>query len=93
MDNNTFRVEILININTVKSISFPSLKEIVMEKYLTDITTSHTYNKVKTDVWNKLSAFKNVGIFLHQLFLNGRIRACDAVLMLKRENTLIKNYL
>ena len=38
-----------------------------LKEYLTDITTSHTYNKVKTDVWNKLSAFKNVGIFLRSI--------------------------
>ncbi len=32
-----------------------------MSKYLTDITSSQTYNKVKTQVWNTLGRFRQVG--------------------------------
>lgn len=32
-----------------------------LKEYLTDITTSPTYNKVKDDVWNMLGALKNLG--------------------------------
>ncbi len=32
-----------------------------LKEYLTDITTSPTYNKVKDDVWNLLGALKNLG--------------------------------
>src|SRR6188508_3459650 len=31
-----------------------------LKEYLTDITTSPTYNKVKDDVWNMLGALKNL---------------------------------
>lgn len=32
-----------------------------LKDYLTDVTTSHTYNKVREDVWNILSKFSNFG--------------------------------
>jgi 1-deoxy-D-xylulose-5-phosphate synthase len=32
-----------------------------LRDYLTDITTSHTYNKLKTDVWNMLGKMSNFG--------------------------------
>lgn len=32
-----------------------------LKDYLTDVTTSHTYNKVKEDVWKVLSKFSNFG--------------------------------
>lgn len=32
-----------------------------LKEYLTDITTSPTYNKVKDDVWKMLGALKNIG--------------------------------
>ena len=32
-----------------------------LKDYLTDVTTSHTYNKVKDDVWNLLSKFSKFG--------------------------------
>jgi len=32
-----------------------------LKEYLTDITTSHTYNKIKEDVWNMLGKFSKFG--------------------------------
>lgn len=32
-----------------------------LKEYLTDITTSHTYNRIKDDVWNLLGKFSNFG--------------------------------
>ena len=39
------KFEILININIVKRIMFPTLKEIVMEEYLPDITYDDVLNQ------------------------------------------------
>ncbi|MDD5569941.1 MAG: 1-deoxy-D-xylulose-5-phosphate synthase [Bacteroidales bacterium] len=38
-----------------------------LKEYLTDITTSHAYNRVKTNVWNLLSAYRNIGVFLRSV--------------------------
>ena len=47
--------------------------------YLTDITTSHTYNKIRNDVWNLLGKLKgygdkarNIAGKLEDIFMNGR---------------------
>jgi len=32
-----------------------------LKEYLTDITTSHTYNNVKDEVWKLLGKFSNFG--------------------------------
>jgi 1-deoxy-D-xylulose-5-phosphate synthase len=38
-----------------------------LKEYLTDITISHAYNRVKTNVWNLLSAYRNIGIFFRSV--------------------------
>lgn len=38
-----------------------------LKEYLTDITTSHTYNKVKDEVWNLLGKFSKFGTSAQQI--------------------------
>lgn len=38
-----------------------------LKDYLTDITTSHTYNKVKDEVWNVLGKFSRFGVNVQEI--------------------------
>jgi 1-deoxy-D-xylulose-5-phosphate synthase len=56
-----------------------------LKEYLTDITTSPTYNKVKDDVWNMLGALKNIGGKTAQDFAS-KIQASLKSTLIKQSN-------
>ena len=55
-----------------------------LKDYLTDVTTSHTYNKVKEDVWNMLSKFSNFGKSAQEVI--SKVEHSMKSLLLKQSN-------
>ncbi len=55
-----------------------------LKDYLTDVTTSHTYNRVKEDVWNILSKFSNFGKSAQEVI--SKVEHSMKSLLLKQSN-------
>lgn len=55
-----------------------------LKDYLTDVTTSHTYNKVKEDVWNILSKFSKFGKSAQEVI--SKVEHSMKSLLLKQSN-------
>ena len=55
-----------------------------LKDYLTDITTSHTYNKLKDEVWNMLGKFKTLGPHARDAIAN--VEGSVKNLLLKQSN-------
>jgi 1-deoxy-D-xylulose-5-phosphate synthase len=55
-----------------------------LKDYLTDITTSHTYNKIKDEVWNVLGKFSRFGVNAQEIV--SKIEAGLKTTLLKHSN-------
>jgi 1-deoxy-D-xylulose-5-phosphate synthase len=55
-----------------------------LKDYLTDITTSHTYNKVKDDVWNLLGKFSKFGASAQEVI--SKVEHAVKAALLKQSN-------
>jgi 1-deoxy-D-xylulose-5-phosphate synthase len=55
-----------------------------LKDYLTDVTTSHTYNKVKDDVWKALSKFSKFGKSAQEVI--SKVEHSMKALLLKQSN-------
>ena len=55
-----------------------------LKDYLTDVTTSHTYNKVKDEVWNMLSKFSKFGKSAQEVI--SKVESSMKTMLLKQSN-------